>query len=314
MPNARRAAEKGARLLVEEELKRRKDQEEADRRLARESEARAREQAQAVIRQRRLLRYLLAATILALVLSLATGIAYRKASRSAELASVLQLSAQSRAVKPRRPQLALLLAAESYRKARELHANLIEPEQAFTRCSGHGRRTAPDARPVRYPCSGLRADGRLATAGNDGVVQLWDFDRLEVPDSVLQGDRAPISVLAFAEDGRLAAAGTDKTVQVWHSCRPNEPPLPLKHHQQTVRALASAPNGLLATAGDDNTICRRPRSTDRPEQPANILHVTDTIIFALAFFCATAVSLPPAQTRLCGSGIFTRGTPAPKNS
>ena len=276
-----RTAEKEARLLVEEELKRRKDQEEADRRLARESEARAREQAQAVIRQRRLLRYLLAATILALVLSLATGIAYRKARRSAELASVLQLSAQSRAVKPRRPQLALLLAAESYRKARELHANLIEPEQALRDVLA-----TVGGQPLTLGQSDIRAlafapDGRLATAGNDGVVQLWDFDRLEVPDSVLQGDRAPISVLAFAEDGRLAAAGTDKTVQVWHSCRPNEPPLPLKHHQQTVRALAFAPNGLLATAGDDNTICLW--STDRPEQPANILHVTDTIIFALAF-------------------------------
>jgi WD40 repeat protein len=59
--------------------------------------------------------------------------------------------------------------------------------------------------------------GRLASAGDDGAVRLWDTEGQEL--LVLRGQRGHTDVVravAFSRDGhRLASAGDDRTIKVW---------------------------------------------------------------------------------------------------
>src|SRR5262249_55858065 len=93
-------------------------------------------------------------------------------------------------------------------------------------------------------------DGRtLATAGNEGVVKLW-----EVPSGKLSqrlfGHAGMVFGLAFSPDGKwLATAGQDRTARVWDvkTCR-EVTPRPLLH-VDSVYAVAFSPNGTLLVTG-----------------------------------------------------------------
>jgi WD40 repeat protein len=57
--------------------------------------------------------------------------------------------------------------------------------------------------------------GRIASAGYDGTIQVWDLSKQDEPLS-LRGHVGPATRVAFASDGRrLASAGTDGTLRVW---------------------------------------------------------------------------------------------------
>src|SRR5262249_27036764 len=60
-------------------------------------------------------------------------------------------------------------------------------------------------------------DGKiLASAGQDGVVRLWDVARRQPLGAPLSGHRDEISSLAFRRDGAmLASAGYDGTLRLW---------------------------------------------------------------------------------------------------
>src|SRR5262249_54193243 len=74
--------------------------------------------------------------------------------------------------------------------------------------------------------------GRLAAAGDDQVVRVWDVGgpkdkllklRLDRPVS---GRGGRILALAFSRDGhRLAAGGEDQVASIWNLERPELPPL-----------------------------------------------------------------------------------------
>ena len=99
----------------------------------------------------------------------------------------------------------------------------------------------------------MASDGqRLASAGEDGTVRVWNIDRREAPATVLDVTDKKILALAFAPDGRLASAGTESTVRVWDLTKKNALTV-LAGHENDIVSMSFAPDGRLATATGKRT-------------------------------------------------------------
>jgi WD40 repeat protein len=94
-------------------------------------------------------------------------------------------------------------------------------------------------------------DGRrLATAGGDGLVKLWDLGNgREVLTYGGHGDAGAVRFLAFTHDGKyVASAGNDKLIKVWEAATGKDLHT-LEVPGQQVSALAVAPDGKHLLAG-----------------------------------------------------------------
>jgi WD40 repeat protein len=105
---------------------------------------------------------------------------------------------------------------------------------------------------------------RLAAAGEDGSIRLWDV-ATNRQDCWLPGHDDTVLGLAFSPDGRwLASAGADKVVMIWNAASGRKE-RNLEGHRHSVQALGFDPGGrFLATASRDRTAILWDTSTWRP--------------------------------------------------
>lgn len=102
-----------------------------------------------------------------------------------------------------------------------------------------------------YALSGLKRpvtamtfspDGRTLAVGYNGLVQLWDTRRPELP-RLITGFERPLTCLSYSPDGKRLAAGTqDGHVWVWDVESGRQTQL-IEVGGRTVRSVAFSPNG-----------------------------------------------------------------------
>lgn len=124
----------------------------------------------------------------------------------------------------------------------------------------------------------------MATAGEDGIVQLWDAQNTLLYE--WRGHTDAVFAISFTPDDQwVTSTGRDATVQFWPVISPNVTADPLTTgHTDWVYDLAISPDGnLLATASQDNTVRLWRLSSRRTQEPIAILTDHNATVFGVAF-------------------------------
>jgi WD40 repeat protein len=130
------------------------------------------------------------------------------------------------------------------------------------------------------------ADGKLASAGMDAKIRLWDVS--EAKDTLTITAPSAVRSLAATGDGKtIASAGEDGVVQLWDSAT-GKAGTKLSGHTDWVLALTFSPDGKwLASGGYDGTVkiwevssgknlvdvpVKAPTMPNSDPPPANVIH------------------------------------------
>ncbi|MFF5206095.1 helix-turn-helix domain-containing protein [Streptosporangium sp. NPDC000396] len=211
--------------------------------------------------RRRVRRLYQAVTALLVLLALAlvsSGVAFqaqRTATRQRDEALSRKVAAETVALRQADPALAVQLSVAAYRLAPTVEARggvlSLSAEPYATRLTGHTGTVYAAA---------FAPGGRLmATAGDEGVVRVWDTadPHRPRPLAALSAHQGGALTAAFSPDGRtLATAGVDRVIRLWDVTDPRHPAAlaTLEGHGDTVRRVAFRGDGrVLASASYDRT-------------------------------------------------------------
>ncbi|MGH3970954.1 MAG: toll/interleukin-1 receptor domain-containing protein, partial [Mycobacterium sp.] len=124
---------------------------------------------------------------------------------------------------------------------------------------------------------------RLASAGFDHTVRLWNAETGHSIGAPLTGHTGTVSSVAFSPDGhRLASASWDQTVRLWDVGTGQSIGAPLTGHTGEVYSVAFSPDGRrLATGSQDTTVRVWDADTGQPIGAALTGHTG--FVFRVAF-------------------------------
>lgn len=95
----------------------------------------------------------------------------------------------------------------------------------------------------------------MATAGEGGVITIWDFREMRIALQ-LRGHSGAVASVAFASDGKLlASAGKDKSVRLWDAAN-GQLLRTLTGHTEEVRSVAFSPAGIAVASGSSDRTVR----------------------------------------------------------
>lgn len=126
------------------------------------------------------------------------------------------------------------------------------------------------------------SEDRVAAAGHDWAITLWESGLQAAPAAVLQGHESAVQSLAVDAGGRWLASGSaDRNVKLWNLDSLDAPRRTLRNHSDYVSALSFSPDsGLLAAGSLDGGIRLWSVSTGRLQRS---ISGHKTRVTALAF-------------------------------
>ncbi len=231
--------------------------------------------------------------ILGLAAMVLAFFAYRanlEAQSQARRAHSGELAALSQSNLDTAPPLSLLLAVEAVNISTQA-GDPIQPaaEQALRQALQAPNGVVLAGHHGAINALAVSQDGeRLATAGADGTVRVWDLhaDDPGRDPLVLPGGEGALLTVDFSEDGRWLAAGSESGVVTIYDLAETNPaaaPVILRGHTGSVQAVAFSPDGRwLASGGLDLTARLWPLAGNDPAAGVRVLDHPG-LVWTLAF-------------------------------